>query len=89
VAKLREAAGISARKLSLAIGASHGVIAQLELGTIADLRSDLTLALARALGTTIEHLLTGNGTDPAPEETRAAFDAASAARASAPAAVAA
>lgn len=75
VAKLREAAGLSARELSLAIGASHGVIAQLEVGTIADLRSSLILPLARALGTTVEHLLTGEGQGPTPDETRAAFAA--------------
>jgi len=75
VAKLREAAGLSARELSLAIGASHGVIAQLEIGTIADLRSGLVLPLAKALGTTVEHLLTGEGPEPTPEEVQAAFAA--------------
>lgn len=73
VARLRKAAGIGARPLSLAIGATHSVIAQLENGRIVDLRAGLLLPLARVLGTTMEFLLTGEGQEPSPEETRAAF----------------
>lgn len=73
VAKLRRAAKLSARELSLAIGASHGVIAQLECGTITDLRSSFIPRLAKALGTTSNHLLTGEGSEPTPEQTREAF----------------
>lgn len=75
VARLRRAAGLSARELSLAIGASHGVIAQLESGIISDLRSSFVPKLAKALGTTSDHLLTGEGADPAPEQIREAFRA--------------
>jgi len=73
VARLRKAAGIGARPLSLAIGATHSVIAQLENGRIVDLRAGLLLSLARALGASMEFLLTGEGHEPSPEETRAAF----------------
>ena len=76
VARIRRAAGLSARELSLAIGASHGVIAQLEGGTITDLRSSLIPKLAKALGTSSDHLLTGEGEGPSAEETQQAFVAA-------------
>lgn len=75
VAKLRRAAKLSARELSLAIGASHGVVAQLECGTITDLRSSFIPRLAKALGTTSDYLLTGEGSEPTPEQTREAFEA--------------
>ena len=78
VARLREPAGISARKLSLAIGASHGVIAQLESGDIVNLRGQLLLTLARALGTSPEFLLLGEGDEGLSKErvakTKAAFE---------------
>lgn len=76
VASLRRAAGIGARTLSLRIGATHSVIAQLESGDIQDLRSSLALPLARSLGVTVEFLLTGEGKAPTPEQVRAAFDSA-------------
>jgi transcriptional regulator with XRE-family HTH domain len=75
VARLRRAAGLSARGLSLAIGASHGVVAQLEGGTIMELRSGLIPNLARALGTSCDYLLTGEGESPSAEQTRQAFAA--------------
>jgi len=74
VARLRKAAGIGARPLSIGIGATHSVIAQLESGRISDMRASLMLSLARALGTSMEFLLTGEGQEPTPEETRAAFE---------------
>lgn len=76
VARLRKAAGIGARPLSLAIGATHSVIDQLEKGRIADLRAGLLLPLARALGTSMEFLLIGEGQEPSPEDIQAAFLAA-------------
>jgi transcriptional regulator with XRE-family HTH domain len=89
VAKIREAAGLPARQLGLVIGASHGLVAHLESGKVADLRSTLILSMARALGTSVEYLVEGTGTEPTIEETRAAFSAAKAARASTSPAVAA
>lgn len=75
VARMRKAAGIGARTLSIAVGATHSVVAQIESGRIIDPRAKLLRALACALGTTMEYLLTGEGVEPGADEVREAFDA--------------
>lgn len=75
VAALRGAANIPARALSLGIGASHSVVAQLEAGSILSLRFGLLRQLARALGTTAEYLDSGEGEPPTDEQVRAAWEA--------------
>lgn len=77
---IRQAAGISANALSLAAGASHTVVTQIEAGAIVDPRARLLGAIAKALGCDIEYLLYGQGRPPSTRAVQAAFISASEAR---------
>ena len=74
---IRQAAGISANALSLAAGASHTVVTQIETGAIVDPRARVLGAIAKALGCSIEYLLDGQGRPPSTRAVQAAFISAS------------
>ncbi len=62
--RLRELGDISARALSMLIGASPNTVANLEAGRSRTPRSDILLSLARVLGTSAEYLAFGQGECP-------------------------
>jgi transcriptional regulator with XRE-family HTH domain len=61
VRQLREAAGMSQQALAVAAGLSMSVVAQLEQGQREDPRISTVAALARALGVTVDAILSGAG----------------------------
>jgi transcriptional regulator with XRE-family HTH domain len=75
---LREAAGVSAIRLSSAIGASHAVVGNIERGAAASPSAAVAARLARTLGTTVDYLVLGEGHPPSADEVRAAWERASA-----------
>jgi transcriptional regulator with XRE-family HTH domain len=57
VKRLREARGISQRTLAAKAKVTQGLIHQLETGAIQDVRSQVVLKLAKALGVPVTKLL--------------------------------
>jgi len=80
LAALRLRAGISAAALSDIAGLSPAHVAMIESGGRPNLAASTALALARALGTTFEHLVSGEGVEPTDEEVKAAIERARSAR---------
>ena len=87
LAALRLRVGISAAALSDIAGLSPAHVAMIESGGRPNLAASTALALARALGTTFEHLVSGEGVEPTDEEVKAAIERARAARSNGGAAV--
>jgi len=54
--ELRQAAGMSQQTLAVAAGLSVSLVSQLEQGSRSDPRMSTTIALARALGVTLDDL---------------------------------
>lgn len=69
----RQAAGISASKLSEAAKVTRSVVRQIETGAIVEPSAAIVSRLARLLGTTSEWLVTGAGKGPTAAATRAAW----------------
>lgn len=61
----RNARGLSARALSLSSGLTDSVVGQIERGEIRSPRSDVVVALAKALDVDAGWLLAGEGRGPA------------------------
>ena len=61
------------RELSRVAGASPAVVYQIERGLIAKPSAEIAIQLARALGTTPEYLILGEGEAPGFEQIEAAF----------------
>jgi len=57
VKRLREAKGLTQRDLAGKAGVTQGLIHQLETGAIQDVRSQVVVKLAKALGVAVERLL--------------------------------
>jgi transcriptional regulator with XRE-family HTH domain len=57
VKRLREAAGMTQQALATAAGLSLSIVAQIEQGKNADPRGSTLMALANALGATVDELL--------------------------------
>jgi transcriptional regulator with XRE-family HTH domain len=57
VKRLREARGFSQRSLALKAKVTQGLIHQLETGAIQDVRSQVAVKLAKALGVPVTELL--------------------------------
>ena len=67
IKQLREAAGMSQQTLAVAAGMSISVVTQLEQGNRSDPRVSTAVALAGALGVTVDDLLAAKPTEePAP-----------------------
>ena len=64
VKELREARGLSQQALAMAAGLSISVVAQLEQGLRADPRLSTAVALASALGVSMDELLRESGGGP-------------------------
>jgi transcriptional regulator with XRE-family HTH domain len=62
--QLREAAGMTQQGLANAAGLSMAVVSQLEQGLRADPRTSTLVALAKALGVTVDALAVGPGEAP-------------------------
>lgn len=71
--RLRVAAGIGARPLSLAAGVSHAMVYQIEAGMIGEPGARVVLGLSEALGVSADWLLAGSGIDPNPKVVAAHF----------------
>ena len=71
--RLRALGDISARALSLLIGASQNTVRRLENGISMTPRGDVLVALAQALGTSVEFLANGGGEEPSAAHVRAAL----------------
>ncbi|HEX5270530.1 MAG TPA: helix-turn-helix transcriptional regulator, partial [Gemmataceae bacterium] len=54
--QLRMAAGLTQQALAMRAGLSISAVVQIELGRIPDPRGSTLKALARAIGTTVDHL---------------------------------
>lgn len=66
----REAAGLSAERLSILVGGSAATIATFERGVTRELRMSTLMACADLLGVPIAWLLLGAGKMPAPKAIR-------------------
>jgi transcriptional regulator with XRE-family HTH domain len=75
IAALRKAADISQNALSLAVGGSHALVSHIEEGRTREPGVGFIVKIARALGTSVEFLVDGEGEAPTPEQTSAAFEA--------------
>lgn len=71
--RLRALGDISARALSLLVGASQNTVGRLENGITMTPRGDVLVALAQALGTTVEFLANGVGDEPTAAHVRSAL----------------
>ena len=60
----REARQRGSAELSIAVGASHGLVSEIERGRSKSVQAELAIALARALEVPIEWLVLGEGPDP-------------------------
>ena len=66
----RKAAGISISQLDHLVGLTPGHVRQIETGTLKDIRVSTANRLSKALGISIEWLVTGDGTAPSAGEIR-------------------
>jgi transcriptional regulator with XRE-family HTH domain len=71
VRQLREAAGMSQQALAIAAGLSISVVTQLEQGTKADPRISTVVALAKALGVSVDALVAEGHSDAPAKAKRA------------------
>lgn len=69
--RAREAANISARRLSLLGGASKNFVSNIETGTTTRPQAATLMAIARVLGVAPEYLLNGEGPAPTKDGIRA------------------
>lgn len=76
----REAAGLDRSELSELAGLSFSLVGMIERGDRTNIAAATAIALARVLGTTAEHLITGDGDPPTPAAVRAAVESARAER---------
>lgn len=60
----REARKRGSAELSIAIGASHGLVSEVERGRSKSLQAETAIVLARALDVPVEWLVLGEGPDP-------------------------
>jgi transcriptional regulator with XRE-family HTH domain len=74
LASLRKRAELSAAALSDLAGLSPAHVAMIETGARPNLAASTALALARTLGTTFEHLVSGEGVEPTDAEVKAAVE---------------
>lgn len=72
VRRIRKSAGISKAQLAEATGLHPTHITKIESGSRPNVAGTTLVALARALGTTAEHLLEGIGADPSAAESLSA-----------------
>ena len=75
IREARELAGISARELDRLAGLSENHTSLLE-SVVRDVRAETAVAVARALGVSLDWLLVGAGRPPTARAVRAAIDAA-------------
>lgn len=80
VRRLREVAGISLRELAWLAETSPGYPAHVESGFVEQIGTAIAFRLARVLGCSLEHLLTGGGDPPTDEQILAAVASAREAR---------
>lgn len=72
--RLRAKAGISARELARVAGLSETHVSQIETTLGAGVNAKTLAPLARALGTSIDWLVSGEGAEPSQEDVRAAVE---------------
>lgn len=75
IQKARERAGMTQATLAKALGVPQGVVARLETGGRPDPRLSTIVAVARALGASIDALVADAGLTPPPATRRAAQEA--------------
>lgn len=70
----RELAGVPARALSLAAGASPSIVNQIEIGRVESPSANLLNAIAGLLGISLDWLVTGRGKGPSERQVRGALE---------------
>lgn len=65
---------MSARELSLLAGLSHGLVALIESGFVAQPSIGTSAAIARVLGVSLDWLINGIGDEPTVEQVCAAIE---------------